>query len=61
MKHLINKSTEELKKTLAEKREEVRQFRFGTSAASRNTKAPKAARHEIARILTLLNATKNAK
>jgi ribosomal protein L29 len=60
MKHLINKSTEELKKTLAEKREEVRQFRFGTGIASRNTKAPKAARHEIARILTLLN-TKNAK
>ena len=60
MKHLINKSPEELKKTLAEKREEVRQFRFGTGLASRNTKAPKAARHEIARILTLLN-TKNAK
>jgi len=61
MKHLINKSTEELMKTLAEKREELRHFRFGTGIASRNTKAPKAARHEIARILTLLAATKNAK
>lgn len=48
-------------KTLSEKREELRQFRFGTGIASRNTKAPKAVRHEIARILTVLNAAKNAK
>jgi|GEM_PF-4340025 len=61
MNNLTNKSKEELMKTLAEKREEVRQFRFGVGIASRNTKAPKAARHEIARILTALNATKNAK
>lgn len=60
MNNLINKSKEELMKTLTEKREELRQFRFGTSAASRNTKAPKAVRHEIARILTVLN-TKDAK
>lgn len=60
MKHLINKSKEELMKTLSEKREELRQFRFGTGMATRNTKAPKAVRHEIARILTVLN-TKDAK
>ena len=53
MKELKNKNETELKKTLAEKREEIRQTRFGMAgSATRNTKATKVARKLIARILT---------
>lgn len=61
MKELKNKNESELKKTLAEKREEVRQSRFGMAGAgTRNTKATKNARKLIARILTEQNLRKVA-
>jgi len=56
MKELAQKDIKDLKKLLAEKREEIRTFRFGTAgAAIRNTKARKNLRHDIAQILTELN------
>ncbi|MBI5400582.1 MAG: 50S ribosomal protein L29 [Candidatus Yonathbacteria bacterium] len=53
MKEIKKKSAEELMKLLAEKREELRAFRFDIAGfAKKNVKAPKIARKEIARILT---------
>lgn len=60
MKELKTKNETDLKKSLAEKREEVRQFRFGMAgSATRNTKAAKTARKHIARTLTELALRKN--
>lgn len=60
MKELKTKSEKDLKTSLAEKREEVRQFRFGMAgSATRNTKAQKGARKHIARTLTELALRKN--
>ncbi|MEX0932389.1 MAG: 50S ribosomal protein L29 [Parcubacteria group bacterium] len=51
------KETKDLVKALYEKREELRNFRFGTTGAkSTNTKEGRNLRKSIARILTELNA-----
>jgi ribosomal protein L29 len=53
---LKNKSKPTLLKMLTEKREDLRNFRFGiTGSKVRNVKEGKALRKEIARILTKLN------
>lgn len=58
---LEKKDNKDLTKLLAEKRDEVRQFRFGVAGgATRNVRAVRTAKREIARILTLLSARKNA-
>ena len=56
MKELAQKDIKDLKKLLAEKREESRSFRFGTAGAqARNVKAVKNIRRDIAQILTEMN------
>ena len=53
------KSEKDLSKALYEQREVLRNFRFGTAGSKpRNVKEGKAAKIEIARIMTELNATK---
>jgi len=53
------KSEKDLSKALYEQREVLRNFRFGTAGSkTRNVKEGKAAKIEIARIMTELNATK---
>ena len=55
MQELREKGTDELAKLLAEKREAVRGFRFGMKGSrTRNTKACRTLRRDIARILFLL-------
>ncbi len=57
MKAISGKNEAELTKLLAEKREELRAFRFGTKGSrTRNTKAGLRARRDIARILTYRRA-----
>jgi ribosomal protein L29 len=58
MKSKITETNEtELKKLLADKRTELSNFRFGTMGGKvKNVKAALAARRQIARILTKLNA-----
>jgi len=52
------KSSTELHKTLAEKQEALRVFRFGMAGGkSKNVKEGRAHRKEIARILTELNSS----
>lgn len=59
MKEIKKKSSDDLAKLLAEKREEVRSFRFGIAgAAKKNVKAHSASRKDIARILTESNFRK---
>lgn len=54
-----NKTAEELKKLLSEKRLELKNFRFGTSGSkTKNVKEGANLRKDIARILTALNAFK---
>jgi len=61
MKELKKKNDKDLKALLAEKREEVRQFRFGMAGgATRNTKLAGNTKREIARIMTELTLRKNA-
>jgi ribosomal protein L29 len=62
MKELIKKTDKELKEMLAEKREVVRSFRFGMAgSATRDTKAGKNAKRDIARIMTeMTRRAKNA-
>jgi ribosomal protein L29 len=56
MKELAKKTDKELKDILAEKREFVRSFRFGMAgSATRDTKAGKNAKHDIARVMTELS------
>jgi ribosomal protein L29 len=56
MKELAKKTDKELKELLAEKREFVRSFRFGMAgSATRDTKAGKNAKHDVARIMTELS------
>lgn len=56
MAGLKEKTTESLQKELAEKRAALQAFRFGAShSRSRNVREGRAARREIARILTELN------
>ncbi len=55
MKEIIKKTDKELKEMLAEKREVVRSFRFGMAgSATRDTKAGKNAKRDVARIMTEL-------
>jgi ribosomal protein L29 len=55
------KSVSELEKTLAEKRQEIQDFRFGFSGGKvKNVKAAKEARRAVAQILTLLRKKKAA-
>ena len=52
-----DKSAEDLKKEIAEKRESLRQFRFGGAGSrTRNVREGRALRKDIARILTELRA-----
>lgn len=47
---------------VADKREALRTFRFGSAGAKvKNVKEGKTLRRDIARILTVMNATKEAK
>jgi len=56
MAELQKKKDAELVKLLAEKRESLREFRFGVSSTSGNTSEGRTLRKEIARILTELNS-----
>ncbi|MBI5798799.1 MAG: 50S ribosomal protein L29 [Candidatus Yonathbacteria bacterium] len=59
MKELKKKSTEDLVKLLAEKREAIRVARFDLAgSAKKNVKQSGQNRKKIARILTLQNANK---
>jgi ribosomal protein L29 len=56
MKEYKNKTPQDLKKLIAEKREALRHFRFGTAGAkSKNVKIGKTTKKEIARIMTELS------
>ena len=57
MKDLKKKSVKDLEKMLKEKREELRDFRFKSAGSrTRNVREGRNTRHEIALILTELNA-----
>ena len=57
MADVTNKNDKELEKELTEKRNELRNFRFGVAGSKvRDVKAGKNVRKEIARILTEKNA-----
>lgn len=59
MKDIKTKTSADLGKMLAEKREALRVFRFGgVGAKSKNVKEGMSIRKDIARILTSLNANK---
>ena len=62
MKEIRKKDEKALREYIKEKREEVRSFRFNVAGAStRNVRAARAAKKEIARSLTELTArTRNA-
>lgn len=61
MKEIQKKDDKGLIAYVQEKREEVRSFRFGTTgAATRNVRAIRAAKKEIARSLFELGARKRA-
>ncbi len=58
MKDLQQKTPEDLRHLLDEKREALRAFRFGTSGSkTRDVKAGRNLKGDIARILTLLRRT----
>ncbi|OGG57490.1 50S ribosomal protein L29 [Candidatus Kaiserbacteria bacterium RIFCSPHIGHO2_01_FULL_55_17] len=57
MTDIKEQTPEELKKAIAEKREALRQFRFGGAGSrTRNVREGRALRKDIARILTELRA-----
>lgn len=57
MKDLQKKNEKDLQKMLAEKREELRTFRFGTAGSkTRDVKAAGKSKREVAQILTELNS-----
>lgn len=61
MKELKNKNPQELNKMIAEKRETLRHFRFGTAGAkTKNVKLSKTTKKEIARMMTELSIRKHA-
>lgn len=61
MKELKNKNPQELNKMIAEKRETLRHFRFGTAGAkAKNVKLSRTTRKEIARMMTELSIRKHA-
>ena len=56
MKEITNKTVADLRKILAEKKEDLRVFRFGTAGAkTKNVKQGSSIRKDIARIMTALN------
>lgn len=58
-KDIVSKSAADLSKLVAEKREALRAFRFGTmSAKSKDVKEGRNLRKDIARILTVMGAQK---
>lgn len=60
MKGITEKKDSDLQKLLAEKRKELRLFRFSKAGAKvKNTKEKRDLNKEIARILTELNRRKN--
>jgi len=59
IKELREKNIEELKKLLGEKKEHARKLRFDISSKQvKNNREYRNTRKEIARILTLINASK---
>ncbi|OHA15840.1 MAG: 50S ribosomal protein L29 [Candidatus Taylorbacteria bacterium RIFCSPLOWO2_02_FULL_43_11] len=59
MKELVNKNSVELQKLLAEKREELRKFRFEMSGGKvKNVKQSGVIKKDVARILTILRNVK---
>lgn len=61
MADLKKYSVEDLQKEIAEKRESLRAFRFGSAGSrSRNTRSGRNLRKDIARLLTEANARKIA-
>lgn len=62
MKELKNKTEQDLKKLILEKKESLRLFRFGSAGAkAKNVKLGHNLKKEIARIMTELNIRKHAK
>jgi ribosomal protein L29 len=62
MEDFRNKSSDELKKLLAERREALREFRFSMKGSkTRNTKEGLLIRKDIARILFLLGSASTEK
>lgn len=60
-KDLEKKKDADLVKLLKEKREALREFRFGVASGSSNTSQASALRRDIARILTEQNARARTK
>ncbi len=59
MKDITGKTAADLEKMVSEKRAELRAFRFGGAGAkSKNVRAGRAIRKDIARMLTAANAKK---
>ena len=62
LKDIAHKTQADLAKMVADKRESLRTFRFGSAGAKvKIVKEGKTLRRDIARILTVMNATKEAK
>lgn len=62
MKEFKNKTPQELNKLIAERREVLRHFRFGSSGAkTKNVKLAKTTKKDIARIMTELTIRKTTK
>ncbi len=62
MKELKNKTPQELKKLIEEKREVIRNFRFGSAGSkTKNVKLGYTTRKEIARIMTELSLRSKVK
>jgi len=61
LKDIPHKTQADLTKLVADKQEALRVFRFGTTGAkAKNVKESRTIRRDIARILTVLNASKKA-
>ena len=62
MKEYKDKTEKDLNKLIAEKREEVRLFRFGsTGGKAKNVKFARTTKKDVARIMTELSIRKHAK
>ncbi len=62
MKEYKNKTPQDLSKLVADKREALRHFRFGsTGSKTKNVKFGRTTRKDIARIMTELSIRKHAK
>jgi ribosomal protein L29 len=60
-KDIAHKTQADLAKMIADKRESLRVFRFGTTGAkTKNVKESRTIRRDIARILTVMSAQKKA-